>query len=830
MSESTRSLPSAESGADGEFQLAVNGGGTLCFEYEKQGYLSACRMVNVGWQDYAWLPEVCLIEAAETTTQVSLKADAPLQIAQGESVKDEHGERKAAVLFPAGTTASLVMRDGTTRPVESLTVPRNRVHRRKERHSCHASPASGQQCLHLCGRVRRRRSNRRRRRRRAIHEARLSLRRELSQFPGGDPRSVGLLRQRQGRTGSPPRAAGSFRFWKSTTAWPIWTSKEKATRQPAKHLPTWALPTTSGSSSPPTYKPGQSLWRMPISHFSIWDLNWGFSPPDDATGPDGDAEDDDHDNHGPTDCGSIIDVHNQILGEALHSRAALPTGCTTTVIACPVAKRHDPCYPADRSRKSRSSRARSKLEVFVAGRHFQKDDFPAEPNQYTTWVWDGKDGFGNEVRGAQQATVRIAYVYKGVYENVSQFGSAGRGIPISGSRTRQEVEMLQETARRWRLGRGLGGPRWLDARRASHLRPRRTDLYLGNGRRRSGLGTKGKSFFNQGIETIAGGGKDANRATANSATANWATVDRPPLRVSNRRWSLRARDRADRYPLMPTGLAVAPTEPFLSPTKTGGSEKSLATELFRPSPGAARPIRSSRDRQVMQSSTDWQVAVGPDGSLYVAMPFTHRVLKVNPQGVISNFAGTGGAGYDGDDGPATAAKLQFATGVSVGPDGSVFIADQYNHRIRRVWPNGTITTVAGTGKQGSKGDGGSALLAELYWPTSLAIANDGSLYFSDQGNYVVRRISPAGVITTVAGTRLEDYEGTFEGDGGSGAGRKAERPDVTGVRRWRRAVHRRHKKPSHSPRRSRRHDQHVCRHGGERRCDGRFRGRWWSGI
>jgi YD repeat-containing protein len=87
-----------------------------------------------------------------------------------------------------------------------------------------------------------------------------------------------------------------------------------------------------------------------------------------------------------------------------------------------------------------------------------------------------------------------------------------------------------------------------------------------------------------------------------------------------------------------------------------------------------------------------------------------------------------------------------------------------------------ITTIAGTGKRGSTGDGGPALLAALYWPTSLAIADDGSIYVSDQGNYIVRRISPSGTITTVAGTRLEDHEGVLDGDGGSALAAKLNDP------------------------------------------------------
>src|SRR5207244_1030345 len=126
-----------------------------------------------------------------------------------------------------------------------------------------------------------------------------------------------------------------------------------------------------------------------------------------------------------------------------------------------------------------------------------------------------------------------------------------------------------------------------------------------------------------------------------------------------------------------------------------------------------------------------------------------------------------------DGGQARASQLQQPAGIAVAPDGTVFIADLGNHRIRRIGPDGIITTIAGnpekagnSWKPGYSGDGGPAIKAKLYWPTSLVLAPDGSLYFSDQGNYVIRRISPTGTISTVAGVPLADYMGGFSGDDG----------------------------------------------------------------
>lgn len=133
--------------------------------------------------------------------------------------------------------------------------------------------------------------------------------------------------------------------------------------------------------------------------------------------------------------------------------------------------------------------------------------------------------------------------------------------------------------------------------------------------------------------------------------------------------------------------------------------------------------------------------------------------------IIETIAGAGLAGYSGDGGPAINAQIREATGLAVDADGNVYFADTNNHVIRRIDRNGVITTVAGTPTQsGFGGEGGPATAAKLATPTDVAVAPDGSLYIADNGNHVVRRIDRAtGVINTVAGT--PNVAG-FSGDGG----------------------------------------------------------------
>jgi sugar lactone lactonase YvrE len=146
------------------------------------------------------------------------------------------------------------------------------------------------------------------------------------------------------------------------------------------------------------------------------------------------------------------------------------------------------------------------------------------------------------------------------------------------------------------------------------------------------------------------------------------------------------------------------------------------------------------------------LAVGPDGSVYIADTFNNRIRRVAPDGTIATVAGTGREGFSGDNGPAVDAELDEPVGIAVAPDGSLLVADTDNQRIRRVDPAGIITTIAGTGEEGFGGDGGPALAAMFAGPSDLVVAADGTIYVVDTYNHLIRRIGTDGTVTTVAGS------------------------------------------------------------------------------
>jgi sugar lactone lactonase YvrE len=201
----------------------------------------------------------------------------------------------------------------------------------------------------------------------------------------------------------------------------------------------------------------------------------------------------------------------------------------------------------------------------------------------------------------------------------------------------------------------------------------------------------------------------------------------------------------------------------------------------------------------------WAIVVDPDGNLYFSELNAHRVRKLATDGSLTIVAGTGIPGFLGDGGPATSARLAGPAGLALDASGNLYIADHANHRIRRVAPDGTISTaaggsgeflypmgvavdgdghllvadtehhrvsrveddgtvtaVAGNGSQGYSGDGGAATSAQLAFPFGVAVDVAGDVFVADSANHRIRRIAPDGTISTLAGTG----EAGFSGDGG----------------------------------------------------------------
>ncbi len=672
---------STASRSDGWFDLAVNGGGPLTVSYQKTGFLPVQRQAQVPWQDFALVDGVVMIPLDPVVTSVTLGAGAPGQIARGSAQVDNDGARQATLLFAPATSATLVMPNGSTLPAASLSVRATEFTVGVGGPAAMPGtlpPTSGYTyCVELSADE-------------AIAAGAAEIRfnqpvamhvENFLNFPVGGAVPTGYFDRQQGTWIAAPNGR-VIKVLNHSGGLAVLDTNGDALGDDAPTLAALGITDLERQQLAGLYAAGQTLWRVPVTHFTPWDHNWPFGPPEDAESPgENGTEVTNNDTNVEDGCeasGSIIECENQVLG--------LRLPLVGTPYALNYRSNRVPGRNSARALRIRLSGSfvpitlkRIELKVNVAGRGFHQI-FPAEPDQVTFFEWDGLDAYGRQPQGAQRASVQIGFVYDGAYQLPSSgaraFGQTGGAI-ITGDRGREEITVWSDYAAT--IGaldtRTVGLAGWNLS--SHHLYdPATRDLYLGDGRHRS-IGALARV-----VEIVAGSGLGSGFA-GDGGPATEAIFN------------------------LPQGLAV-----------------------------------------------------GPDGSLFIADTANRRVRRVDPDGNISTFAGNGVEGYTGDGGPATQASFGSVRDVAVAPDGSVYINDD-SRRIRRVGPDGTIHTVAGINVIGFTADGGPASVAALNGVRNMAVAPDGTLYFSE-GGLRVRRIGTDGILTTVAGG---DVQG-FAGDGG----------------------------------------------------------------
>lgn len=457
-----------------------------------------------------------------------------------------------------------------------------------------------------------------------------------------------------------------------------------------------------------------------------------------------------------------------------------------------------------------ASLKRIDLTVAVAGRTFTQS-FPAQANQSTAFTWDGLDAYGRVAQGKQTANIDIGYVYDGVYQQTSSFGYNGNGVPITGDASRGEITLSQKFVRE--IGvfddrqLALGG--WsLDVHH--FFDPTDKVLYEGNGERRS------VQTINAGITTVAGNGATGfggDNVPATNTAFNFpfsATVaPNGELYVCDSQ-NRRIR-KVDLNGIVTTvagdGTSCVPTQACGDGGQAINAQLAFPTDLAFASDGsyyifdaqAARvrkvapngvittavgtgdtcpdPTSGCGDNgpatqaqlSVTASCCRYNLDVAPDGALYLTDAGNQRVRRVGPDGIISTIAGNGRTAAQGGctvvgTAPVSAANacLDEPLGITARTDGSVYFTDIALHQIFRVTADGLIRVVAGDGTCGNTGDGGPAVNARLCNPHGIGSGPDGSLYFSDWFNARIRRIDANGIITNYAGTGALG----FSGDGG----------------------------------------------------------------
>jgi RHS repeat-associated protein len=697
--------------ADGMFDIAANGGGLLNVDYSKSGFLEAQRQVNVPNRDYIWAPDVVMVPVDPELTIVNL-SNATMQVAQGSVVTDVDGTRQETLLVPEDTTATMIMPDGTSTQISQMHVrlteytvgatgpkampaplPPTSAYTYAVELSADEALAAGAKTVRF-------------------DRPLVDYVENFLGFPSGSQVPVGFYDRDKGAW----IASDNGRVVKIVDIFGGMAELDidgDEVSDDATALATLGITDSERLRLAQLYLPGQTLWRVSIPHFSSCDKNWPIGPPPDATPPN-QPKPKKKDKRKKDPCkkkGSIIQCENQVLGELIpivgtpfdleYFSDRVPGFSTPNQVSIQVTGPTPP--PPDVKRVE--------VEVQIAGRRII-NQIAAIPNQSLDFEWDGKDAYGRTLQGAAHAKIAVRYVYPGSY-SLPPTDERAFGVPsdlvITQNRVALEVDFDQVTS--------------------------------------VSLGT----WNTQAIDAI--GGWDLSIHHAYSPDA--------------------------RQMIRGTGETIDGVDGGEVITTVAGTGVHGASSDGTPAKAASiYPIGGDID-------------LGPDGSLYFAdrifdggalTPYW-RVRKISPDGILTTVAGGGtlpdDASADGvhslaEGFPATDAQF-FASGgpgIALGPDGSLFIAAGEPHHILHVEPDGTLKRVVGKWDfeppvTGMAGDGQPAdQISTKINVSAFVIADDGSIYFEEGGFFtgILRRVSPDGIITTVAGNEDPSAHG-FTPDG-----------------------------------------------------------------
>ncbi len=657
---------------DGKFDMVVNAGGEIVVKYERQGFISSQREEKIDWQTYEGFDDVVLLPYDPNVTIVNSNSTV-IQVAAGSLNTDGVGSRRSVLFFKPGTVGSMELADGTLQPIPVMNVRITEFtvgEKGPQAMPAELPPTS---------------------------EYTFAAEYSVDEAVAANARSVRfdrpVIQYLENFIGFPVGASVPSGTYDRVTA--EWTPDPSGKviqivsitagvanldivgngRATDEEYASLGIDLAERQKLAQLYPVGQSLWRVPLGHFSPKDYNYPMllKPPPDAAPPFAEPTPKEVcDEEVDIEC--TTEIQTQTVTETIE---ITQTGLEIS-------------YKSSQQQDSQNMGAVIPLTgpspdpdveavaatVRIAGRRIDTELFSPTPNRVTTFTWDGRDGFGRPVQGSQTARIEVFHLYPLRYTLGDEFGQPGNGSGQAVSTTN-------------------GG-----------YTVRGYDIQLGGfDHGRTGLG--GWSFnvhhaYNPTTRTLVEGtGK------------------------------IRSADGIDKSVTTPVGLGIDDAG------FSGDGGPAVEARLNAPS----------------------DVAFAPNGDYFIADTLNNRVRRVSANGIITTFAGDGNecdpAAPCGDGGPAASAQLFEPRGVAVDPDGCVLISDSGSNRIRKVAPNGVISTLAGTGAACDPlqacGDGGPASQASFNKPGKIHLAVDGSLYVADTDSNRVRKISTNGNIRTIAG-------------------------------------------------------------------------------
>jgi len=838
---------------DGNYDLVVNGGGGLTVRLTKDGYFHVERSVGVPWKTHVNVDDVVMVGADNAVTTVAMNRQG-MQVAIASPVSDSNGQRQAVVMVPSGTRAMLTLKDGSVVEEGSLSIrmteltvgqtgpaampadlPKTSAYTYALVYTADEAIAAGA-------------------RRVTFNQPLIHYNENFLGFPVGTGVPVGYYDEdsHQWRGYRDGRVVKVLSVENGLAQLDVDGNGSPAG---AETLQALGVSSDELASLAVRYAPGSSLWRVLVPHFSSWDYNWPYGPAPDAIspGPGGaggaggaggmgggggaggaggtggsggsgggssqrgddnsnapNSNDNTDEQDSPTECGSILEIDNQIVGERLE----LPG----TTFSLNYRSNRVVGHKADRTvnvvlsgPQVPDSLKKMMLRVKVAGQATTQEFSPA-PNFGYQYVWNGLDKFGQVVNGEQPIDVSIGFRYGLVYSPIKppfgvSFAQFGTGATVDAGGGSNWYEIWESLPTYRTVGNfhakalGLGG--WsLDV---NHVYDHEGVLWSGDGTRERPPVPNTTKFLNQWDGDHWGG--------------NYYIASAPDgtLYVAQSNGSGGAADRAVKIFRMDSGGSQTPF-PFdlstferLGPIAVAPDGSLYFTAYYRVSDGTvdflvggilhARSDGTLIERYGLPAEY-WMgrvldIAVESDGTAYFTASYQmsgngQRILgRISPE-LSNNDYRYGGytmfvagempraVGESGDGGPAQVAWFHDGTNgylplesvydpmsLAVGIDGSVYVANGPECSVRRIRTDGIIERVAGTGYCGWIGSPPSVGIATeqvLYNPLSLAVGADGTLYIadaeytSDGYEYAVVRAVRDGVMTKVAGGSPKPFE------------------------------------------------------------------------
>jgi RHS repeat-associated protein len=716
---------------NGRFSLPVEGGGILSVRYRKPGFISAQRQVQVPWNDIAVAETVSLIFEDAAATVVKFDGSAATVVThRSTEVSDSSGTRAATMVFTGDNKAYLTDKAGNkTLELKTITT------RATEFSTPESMPAKlpPTSAFTWCAEF-------------SVDGAeRVQFEKPVIVwvdnflgFPVGAIVPVGYYDRDKGRW--LPMKNGRVVMLLDTDGDGIVDGLDAdGDGQPDDLDQNGSMRNeVLGLDDGKRYLAGTTSWRVEINHFSPVDFNWPFGIPSGAISPNpmGPAVADvqkDASKDSLRCLGSFLEEKSRIFHEdisipgtdlTLHYTSSRSAGYKPGVITVPASGDSVP-----------SSLIRILVKAEVAGRRYEIT-LPPEPNQVARIEWDGLDHLGRPANGIMTAHIEIGFVYYGVYYIAAGVGDAfGQpGIGPFTIPTRLEVVSWKNVDVPILRGIGTIAEGWsLSAHH--YVSPMdSSQIFKGDGM----TGTNNAAV----IETVAGIGPGERVLSGMGGSAVKAQIGEPRGLATDEEGNL----------YIDTAVSAVYWNPldyrFLKVDRNG-----IVTSVVQWWNTIASNF--ARDAQ---------------GSLYQTYG-SHCIYKIDNPALYSAFDSStytvygdcNGQGFSGDGGPATAARFSSPKGIAFDSSGNVYIADYNNHRVRKIDANGMITTFAGTGVAGDGGDGGLATAAAIRRPNCVAADGQGNIFIGE--SYIfgprVRKVDPSGTITTVVG----DGTNAFKGNG-----------------------------------------------------------------